>query len=370
MTGTTSIKYGNTNYRLAKAEDDARLRQILRDSAMPAWVTLSAEHEPNHFLSANLFGHRETLIAERDDASTVGMCSWTSLPVYLDGQAMEVGYLGELRVLPTFRRRPGIVRNGFKAVRVLAQEYPCWFTSIALDNTVARRLLEAGIKEMPRYRPLGEMVTLALPASTRKGSHSCQVCSEADIDELLAFYHQQARNFDYAPVLSESWLRHLDGSNGLRLQDFYLLRKEGRICASFALWDQRAFKQTVVRGYRFPLALLRQPYNLLAGLTRRVALPAIGQAIDYLFLAFLAIAPGFEATGMRRLIDEALALCAGRGVSCAMLGVAANHPLLDILNRYRAQTYRTCIESVSWPDQPPGEVTRADRVIQPEIALL
>lgn len=282
--------------------------------------------------------------------------------------------LGELRLLPEFRTRPDIVRNGFRALRALAPDYPHWFTSIAVDNKVARRLLEAGLKGMPVYRPLGEIVTLALPSASRRSQTALHACTPEEVPELVNFFNHQAQRFQYAPVLSETWLRQLDGSNGLRLQDFQLIRRNGRLCACFALWDQRSLKQTVVHGYRFPLAQLRRGYNLLARLGGRLTLPPAGQAIDYLFIAFLATASDLEASAFRRLIDSALALTSQRRIPCAMLGLATDNPLLQNLAHYRAQTYRTCIESVTWPDHVVAGIVPslscAERIVQPEIALL
>jgi hypothetical protein len=372
QTGQSEYHAGKTVYRIASKEDDAMLREILRLTPMTSWVTLSSEHEPGYFDSANLFGQRDTLIAERNDAhsSPVGMCSWSGMKLFINGRQTQAGYLGELRVLPGFRKRPGIVRNGFRAVRLLAPDYPHWFTSIAVDNAVARRLLEANLKGMPVYRPQGELFTLALPTSIRRRQHCLQPAAIADLPELVEFYNQQAMNFQYAPVLTESWLRQLDGDNGLHLSDFHLLRVNGRLRACFALWDQRRLKQTVVRGYRFPLAQLHSIYNLFARLSGRLTLPPVGVAIDYLFIAFFAVAPEMEKTELRQVIDSALALTAQRRISCAMFGLAAENPLLKLLSGYRVQTYRTCIEAVHWPDQTSTDCTSAGRIVQPEIALL
>ena len=371
-TAQSEYRTGKTVYRIADENDDATLRDILCKTPMTSWVTLSSEHEPKYFASSRLYGQRETLIAERNNpqANPVGMCSWTGMKLFVNGNPAQTGYLGELRVLPGFRKRPGIVRNGFRAIHSLAPDYPHWFTSIAVDNKVAKRLLETNLKGMPVYQPQGEMITLALQALTTRKKKRLHSVTSADIPELVEFYNRQARNFQYAPVLTESWLRQLDGSNGLHLSDFQLLRENGQLRACLALWDQRRFKQTVVRNYRFPLAKLRRIYNLYARLSGKLALPPIGQAIDYLFIAFLAVAPGTEKTELRQIIDSALTLTGQRGTGCAMLGLAADNPLLGKLSGYRAQTYRTCIEAVYWPDQANVDTLPAGRIIQPEIALL
>ncbi|MGD8925652.1 MAG: hypothetical protein PVG20_02300, partial [Thioalkalispiraceae bacterium] len=77
---------------------------------MDSWITLSQEHEPSYFESTHLFGNTETILAykkEGKSTSNVGMCSSTAMPVHINGASATAGYLGELRVMPAYRNRPG-----------------------------------------------------------------------------------------------------------------------------------------------------------------------------------------------------------------------------------------------------------------------
>ena len=276
--GPDEYRAGSVIYRTANREDNEILNSILRQTPMTSWVTLSTQYEPCYFTSADIFGHRETIVAYKNDDSgtTVGMGSYVSIPVHINGNKVTAGYLAELRVLPAFRNKPGIIRNAFKSMENFAgtlTKDAHWFTSIATQNTVARRLLEANLKGMPEYRPQGELVSMALSAKAGKYLNIMQPARVVDIPALVEFYNRQVRLFQYSPVLSEQWLSKLDGGNGLQLQDFWLLKKDESIRACFAVWDQRNFKQTVVRGYRFPINIIRRLYNLRASLSRQVKLP-------------------------------------------------------------------------------------------------
>jgi len=358
-------------YRMATVDDNTVLQDILRNNAMESWVRLTMEHEPDYFAAGQLFGESHTLLAHRENQPNeiVGMCAWTLLPGHVNGKTTITGYLGELRVQPAFRHRLSVIRNGFRAVQQFsaAQSPPFWFTSIAGENLAAKRLLEAQLPGLPVYLPRGEMNTLAFPAYQCKSSSLWQAATTADIPALVEFYNAQQQQWQFAPQLTSAWLQQLDGSNGLQLQDFYLLKRDGRITACVALWDQRRFKQTVVRGYRFPLNLLRPIYNLYAGAAGRVSLPVAGKQIDYLFLAFLAVDES-EQHLITNLIQEALSLVKQRNVALAMLGLAKDNPLLGKLIRQPHELYVTTIDSVDWP----GEAAAAldNRPAQPEIALL
>jgi hypothetical protein len=249
-------------------------------------------------------------------------------------------------------------------------EISTWFTSIAKQNTVARRLLEANLKGMPEYKYQGELVSYALPSDCGKQNTLLQPARVEDIPALVDFYNRQASAYQYSPVLTESWLRSLNGSNGLSLGDFLLLKQADQIHASVALWDQRNIKQTIVRAYRFPLNLLRPAYNLCTRFLHRIPLPAIGEQVDYIFLAFLAI-------DIEKHVDDLLQgilyAVKKRDARIAMLGLSPQNPLTNMLSSYPKQEYHTLIESVCWPELNAANQSKQlleSLPVQPEIALL
>lgn len=371
----TEYLAGGVVYRNADHDDDEVLRSILRQNSMESWISISTEHEPSYFATTDLFGHRETVVAYKEEDSTipVGMCSHVQMPVHINGKQILAGYLGELRVLPQFRNRLGIIRNGFKSVRILGEnqvDVPYWFTSISSENTIARRILEANLSGMPVYRPLGELATLALAVKSRGYSNVMQQAQLSDIPALIEFYNNRASCYQYSPVLTGDWLSELDGRNGLFLRDFWLLKEGTSVRACFALWDQRKFKQSRVRAYRFPLSIIRRPYNLFANLSGRVVLPAIGEQISYIFVSFLMLDASAKSE-CRAVIESAMALIKSRNADLAMLGLSTQNPIVSELDPFPKQTYYTCIESVVWQDQADVEHARVDgRLVQPEIAIL
>ena len=359
-------------YRKAELDDNETIKSILRSNSMDSWVMLSSEHEPNYFASNNLFGTAQTIIARENDikSSAVGICSSVVMPVHINGEIVNAGYLGNLRVEPGFRHKVSVLRDGFKSIRMITENKKAlayWFTSIAKENTSARRLLEANLRGMPKYKPQGELLTLALSTRLGKISPLLERACDDDISALAQFYNKQVSHYQYSPVMTEQWLKGLNGINGLCLNDFWLLKRDGVIQACFALWDQRKLKQTVVRGYRFPLNIFRQPYNIYARLSDRVALPARGEKIDYIFIAFLAIDEVYGSE-IEVIIRSALSLIKERGAKMGMLGLSTKNPLLQRLENLPRQIYRTCIESVTWLGQSENEIDAIPA--QPEIAIL
>lgn len=355
---------------IAGHADEAALRAVLRDNAMPGWIDLSFEREPDWFAGSRLMGESAAVVARLAPYETVGMYSHAWLPIHLNGAAADAGYLGGLRVNRAYRHHIRVLRQGYASIpRLFPANGACRFTSLAKDNAPARRLLEAGVPGLPHYRPVGELVTLALPVPPfwRRPRLALEAAGRADIPALAEAFNRAARAWQFAPCLSEAWLAGLDGGNGLRLADFLLLKRDGGIVAALALWDQRAFKQTRVGAYRFPLGLARPLWNAWAGLVGGIALPAVGEQIEQIYLAFALLPePPELATAV---VAAALREVRRRGGGIGVLGLSARHPLLPALRKtFAAMAYPTVIETVHWPDEAAPVLD--GRPPQPEAALL
>jgi hypothetical protein len=361
-------------YRLASEDDDALLRRLLRENAMPSWVSITTEREPSYFDGASLMGRSYTLVAEdaKNSKKTIGMYACTMLPVHIDGKVERMGYLGGMRVSHEFRHKVRYIKQGFEAIEKLLPEstaLPYYFTSIASENKKARRLLEANVTGMPSYMPQGQMTTLVFSAKHGIERRVLKQANLQDIPEIAAFYNRHASQYQLSPYLSEEWLRSLDGHIGLKISDFWLVRSDdGSLEGCLALWDQRAFKQSVVKAYRPPLTHLRWFYNLFARLTKRVELPSVGEALEHVFIAFFAFHDSEKAV---TAIKEAARISQDRKASSCVLGLSSQHPLLaDIKRIFKPSMYRTEIQTVVLHNTGADAPSFHDDIVQPEIALL
>ena len=361
-------------YRLASKDDDAMLRRMLRENTMPSWVTITTEREPSYFDGAALMDQSYTFIAEdtNNNKKNIGMYACSMLPVHIDKKATRIGYFGGMRLNHEYRHKIRYIKQGFQAIEELLPEstvLPYYFTSLASENTKARRLLEANVTGMPSYKPQGEMSTLVFSVKhgmERRILHQAQV---RDIPEIAAFYNKYASQYQLAPYLSEEWLRDLDGHMGLKISDFWLVRgKNHSIEGCLAIWDQRTFKQSVVKAYRSPLTYLRGFYNLVARLTKRVELPVVSEALEHVFIAFFAFHDRKKAI---RALKEAAKLSQEKKASSCVLGLSSQHPLFaDIKRVFKPSIYRTEIETVMLQGAGADAPNFSGDIVQPEIALL
>jgi hypothetical protein len=157
---------------------------------------------------------------------------------------------------------------------------------------------------------------------------------------------------------------------GLKESDFHFLHQDGEVVACAALWDQRGFKQTVIRGYAPGLALARPALNLAARFTGGPRLPAEGQTLAHAFVSLLAVAP-HKPEALIALLNGLRGLAVQRQIELLTLGFDVNDPRLHTVRRnFRFREYRSRLYMVHWPGMG-GAASELDaRILAPETALL
>ena len=235
-------------------------------------------------------------------------------------------YLNSLRVHVDFRHKIRFLREGFASITKLISfktTLPFMFTSIASENFKAKRLLESNLKGMPKYIPLSKMSTFSFMAKQYRNTYDVVQVKRSDISSIVTFHNHIAREQQLAAVLDASWLEGLNGSTGLYIEDFYMVKNtKGEIEALFALWDQRKIKQVVINSYRKPLNTLRLLYNFYAKMSGNIVLPKEGEALEQVFISFFTTQIK-DPQEILHILKEASSLIEEKGANLCTIGFAS-----------------------------------------------
>jgi hypothetical protein len=375
------VSSDRAKFSLATPADDAEIRRLLRENSMPGRITVALEREPDYFAQdRRQVGEHQTIIV-RQGARAIGFGTCSVRSRFVNGRPQRVGYLSGLRLDAQVAGRFDLLRRGYKLFRELRRpDGPGhYFTSIAADNHRALQFLERGLPGMPAYEFVSEFVTLLVRVPRRgfRGPNSRTPVSDrnfqanecsASAEELAAFLNEHNRQYQFTACWTADELTALRPL-GLRLEDSRVIRDGARVIACAALWDQRSFKQVVVRGYAQPLAMLRPLINLSARLTGAPRLPAIGSVLAHAMVSPLAAqADRPELPGL--LIEELVSVAGNRGLDFVTLGFAANDPrLAAVRSRFACREYRSRLYSVHWPETA-GAAGLDGRLPWPEVSLL
>jgi hypothetical protein len=368
-----------TRFTLATEEDDEAIRRLLRENPMGGEIRLSFEREPDYFRSTQIAGADEQTILGFERGRLIGLGRCSVRDRYVNGRVRRVGYLSDLRLDSSAQGRFDLLRRGYRFFRELHRIHPAdfYFTSVAADNFRSLRFLERGLPGMPIYDPLADFVTLliSVPRPARRATQlqaqgrKFMAGSAADVSALAGLLNSHARQYNLAAAWDEEKIRSLE-HHGLSPASFQLLVDGGRVVAGGALWDQRRFRQIVIRGYGRRLARVRPWLNLVAGVLGGPQLPRAGSTLAHGFLSPLAVSPD-DRQALLALIESSRSVAANHGLACLTLGFAMNDPRLEMVrSQFRCREYKNRLFRVRWKDADSTDITLNDNLILPEVALL
>ena len=376
-------------FAIASLRDDASIRRLLRDNPMKGAISLAFEREPDYFRGDGLAGAQDRTIVAYENDRLVCMGKTSVRRRFVNGRACAVGYLGELRLDVSVQGRFDILRRGYRYFRELVDSNEVgapvlWCTSIASDNQRSLRFLERNLPGMPSYGFVGEFVTVlvAVPLrpsvaerraadardSLRGDGYRLESGSVERLSAMAQLLNQQGATAqfgsEWTPDLLESLARH-----GLPVEHWICVSETSNLVACAALWDQRGFRQTVIRGYGGAIAAGRRFFNLLAAVLGRPKLPSVDTVLPHAFLSPIGFKPGCGLS-LTKLVDLCLPVARRRGLDFLTMGFAATDPILpDLRRHFHCREYRSRLYRVSWPNGN-GSVVLDDRSPSPEVALL
>ena len=364
-------KCGPFRYALATPADDADVRRLLRENPMGDTIRISLEREPDTSLAATVEGdvHDTIVVRDRGTGALAAVGAVSVRDAYVNGRPQRLGYLGQLRLDRAYAGRASVLRGGYAFFHSLheALGVELYLTSILADNLRARRFLERGLPGMPTYRPVETFETLLMPVARRTAATK----GRPPLQDILACLARNGPRHQFAPAWTEQALLSPQRCCGLRPSDFHCATASGGdVAGCLAVWDQRAFKQVVIRGYSPWLAWSRPLINLAGPLVGVPPLPAVGQALDLGYVSHLAVDyddPGTFAA----LLRTAHADAAARGLRYLALGLSSRHPLLPVAKRlFRHRLTISTLYAVHWEDGAEAAQALDGRVAHCEVALL
>ena len=365
MAGSIALSVGDTSISVASRGDEACLRQLMRESVIPGRVRVAFTREPDYFAADGLAGAEDVTVVSRwkDQVTGSGHCS--IYPLLRNGVRQRIGYLGLLRVAEHARESPRLLRDGYELLRQqLQSRADGFFTSIASDNARARRVLELGGRlGLPSYRKLCDLVTLVAPVRKRMTTPGEPVSDDAFLDLLAG----DARRFQLSLAWDPTLMQDL-GRHGVSRRDFAVVRRAGKVVACAAVWDQRAFRQTVVAGYEGALKSIRPIVNAALVMRGEPRLPAPGTVLNQGVILGAAVPDPRDWGALWRELET---LASARGLSWLTIARDATDPELIVLRRLtRGREYRTTLYEVAWGESDHWPSFGGGQVFRPEVGLL
>ncbi len=365
------------SFELATEKDDADLRRLLASSAMPGRITVTFEREPNYFLGCGTMGRFwQVLIARHQPSGELaGVICRGTRPHFINGQAQELGYIGQLRVAEQYQGR-WVLSRGLPKLRELHADgrVAAYFAAISDENVTARGVLvDHSRRYFPTLRELARIHTLGIilrkPKPKLSSPYEISRVTLEQLREIVVFLRREGAAKQFFPAYTKSDFVDSPTTRDFRLADFIVARRGGEIVGIIGLWNQSGYKQSVVQVYNGSLRWLKPFYNFGARLVGMQPLPAPGEHINSAYASFICVANNDPDT-FRAVLREVYNLAAERRYAYLMLGLTERDPLLPVAREYAHIAYHSSLYTVCWDDARDFHDRLDERVPYIEIAAL
>ncbi len=341
----------------AKPSDDMEMRKVLHEMPMPGSVQIAYLREPSFFGALQVEGTYNEVLIGRDDETEriVGLGSRSIKTAFINGRRSPLGYLSSLRLAEEYRGGMNLAR-GYRILREWHQDgrTKLYITTIMEGNTVAHEILTSHRAGLPTYHDFGRFCCMAISMQQKLKSASSKaidirLATREDIHAIIGFWQQEGAKKQFFPEYSATDLLSSEGLlRGLELEDVFLAFSGEELVGTVAAWDQKSFRQSIVRGYGRRLKFLRLPYNATAWLLGYPILPRPGSNLDYFNLSLVCIREDDP-----HVFESLLAQMIKRyqsHYSLLMAGLHERDPLLPVLRKYRHFPYESRLYVVCWED--------------------
>ncbi|MBF0595515.1 MAG: hypothetical protein HQL22_11200 [Candidatus Omnitrophica bacterium] len=273
------------NFRLATREDNQGLLDLAHAVSMSGDIEIVFERNPNFFYACEIQGFSyQVLVATRSDNTICASGVRVLKSAYINGNPMEIGYLGDLKV-SSKARKLRILSNGYQKMKKLHQDGQAMLhiTAIIDDNKDAKAALVWKNKDqsIPNYYDLGRINTyFVFPFLPRFLLNMPKIVrgNREIIDNIVSFLNAEGMKKQFFPVYTREYFLNLRQFN---VSDFYVAYEGDQIVGVVATWDQSSFRQTLLKKYHGSMTWIKRILGSL--------LPQEGERIKHLYVSFVTV---------------------------------------------------------------------------------
>ena len=255
--------------RKATPKDNRALLELSRQAPMDAKLVVNIDRSPDYFCLAGLQGNNPAIFVAEKDGKIIGIVGVSFRDVYFKGEKIRIGYIGGIKI-------DHACRNSLVAFRLMKHvadylsDSPIKFAVIlVMGNNANMNALLSGRAGIPPFDCLATYrVKYLFPFRIQRPSaeYTYRHAIRSDIPQLSELFRQFYDNCELAPRWNDEYLLSLYNEPDYKLENTWLAADGKKIVAVVTLWDQSAFKNTIVSRYAGKYSLLYKalrPFNQL-----------------------------------------------------------------------------------------------------------
>ena len=337
---------------VAEQRDSAELCRLVKQVPVPGAISLVYGRDPDFFAFLPAEGriNQVPLVKKDGVINTIAVRSVRSL--YVNGNPVDVGYLHGLRTLPAYRDM-GYFARGFLHMRSLHEkdrQVSAYLVTVIDARTQAMFFKHRS--NFPRFFDKGKYITYALPLKRkRKTKSSNQLIergSKETLPEIVRFLNDNGRQRQFYPAYSEKDFSRF-AACGLLHENIFIYRSQGAIEAVLGVWDQSAYKQSIVHSYKGMMKYAKPFVNAGLRLAGYCSLPDPGERFNVAYACF-SCSKDNQHEPLNKLLDHAMCEWSGRGHHYMIIGFHERDSLRQIVIGRAAIAYTSRAYLAAWED--------------------
>ncbi|MBQ7588479.1 MAG: hypothetical protein IJT37_10710 [Lachnospiraceae bacterium] len=262
--------------------------------------------------------------------------------MYVGGRETRVCYVTNMKR----RKDSGAYINWHEMFKEMCDAVDCeyYYCSLLDDNDSVQTMLHKKRRHMPYSIPIcGYRTYIISPeAGTRhpdmRKDLECVRGKAEDEEDITAFLTRNGRHRDLFPVIDR-----LSDAGELKAEDFFLLKRNGKLAAAGALWDRGSIKQYIVKECHGIYALLRFMNPVLPHLGY-IRIPGDNEMAPIAYISFLLADDDDEE--LYRTLLAYICSQARRDYSMLVIGADDMNPKRHMLDRLKSVSFKTQINEV------------------------
>ncbi len=277
-------------FDFAIKEDNEQILKILEENDFTGKISILYTRRPDAYSSFMAEGKEVLFITCKDiknHNAIVGFGACSINECFVNGEKQEVGYLFGLRSSKEYLKKINFLHHSYDYLKEILENrnIKYFYTTILEENYAARKLLEKERKYMPKYEYVCDYIVYSVKTKqkVKQNEYDLINCTDKDINDILIFYHKNGKKLNFFPLIDVEIIKKIGINN------FYFLKdKEKKILCCGAVWDQKNYKQHIIKNYSKIFKYV-QFFSFLFPLFGYPSLPKIDNILNYYTISYFCV---------------------------------------------------------------------------------
>ncbi len=340
----------------AGIEDGVEMLEIIESESSGGIIELVYTRRPNAFESYKKENKESKIAIIRDKEGKIAFQAACIPGCYnVDGKSVTAGYVGGIRKRNDYS---GVI-NWMNVVDFIEKQglsiYLCSFLS---GNEATEKMFYKKRSFIPELVPLCNYTTYiinpkifknSLPKGLTFRSINCD-----DLENVHQFLRREGMKYNFSPVIN-----NITEFYGLSLDDCYILEKRGEILAFGALWNQKGFKQYIVKGYSRTIKMI-QKFSFVSGILGYIEIPEEGKELDFPMLSFFYSLEG-NMEYYSCFLNQ-IAQIIKKNYKMFVIGISSDDPADNLYKKIRTINFKSKIYCADFTEEFYFELTKSKHI--------